>query len=90
MINNLAHLSRLEFNEAEKKAIRTDLQAMVAFVEKLQEVDTNGVEPLLHIGGAANVLREDEVNGSVSRADALLNAPVKDEQFFKVPKVIKK
>lgn len=90
MINNLAHLSRLEFNEAEKKAIRTDLQAMVAFVEQLQEVDTEGVEPLLHIGDAANVLREDEVQGSVSRTEALLNAPVQDAQFFKVPKVIKK
>ncbi len=90
MINNLAHLSRLDFNEDEKKAIGADLQKMVAFVEKLQELDITGVAPLLHIGDAVNVLREDELGGSVSRTEALLNAPVKDDTFFKVPKVIKK
>lgn len=90
MVENLAHLSRLRFDDAEKESIRTDLQKIVAFVEKLQTVDTRGVEPLLHIGDAANVLREDEVKGSISRGDALLNSPVKDAVFFKVPTVIKK
>ncbi len=90
MINNLAHLSRLEFSEAEKKSIGADLQKIVAFVEKLQELDTSGVMPLLHISDAANVLRDDELGGSVTRSEALMNAPVKDEMFFKVPKVIKK
>jgi aspartyl-tRNA(Asn)/glutamyl-tRNA(Gln) amidotransferase subunit C len=62
----------------------------VAFVEKLQTIDTTGVAPLLHISDVANVLREDEVKGSISREEALLNSPVKDGVFFKVPTVIKK
>jgi aspartyl-tRNA(Asn)/glutamyl-tRNA(Gln) amidotransferase subunit C len=90
LVEKLAHLSRLSFNETEKAAIKTDLQSMIAFVEKLKEVDTTGVEPLLHMGDAVNVLRDDEIKGSISRDEALLNAPIKDEQFFKVPKVIKK
>lgn len=90
MVDDLAHLARLRFDDAEKESIRADLQKIVAFVEKLQTVDTTGVAPLLHITEATNVLREDIVQGSVSREEALLNSPVKDEMFFKVPKVIKK
>lgn len=90
MIADLAHLARLRFDETETAAIRSDLEKMVAFVEKLQLVDTTGVDPLLHIGDAVNVLRDDRVAGSISREEALLNSPVKDAQFFKVPKVIRK
>ncbi|MBI2274072.1 MAG: Asp-tRNA(Asn)/Glu-tRNA(Gln) amidotransferase subunit GatC [Chitinophagaceae bacterium] len=90
MVDNLAHLARLRFSETEKEGIRADLEKMVAFVEKLQAVDTTGVAPLLHISDAANVLREDEVRGSISREEALLNSPVADTAFFKVPKVIRK
>lgn len=90
MVEELAELAKLRFDAAEKESIRADLQKMVAFVEKLQQVDTTGVQPLLHIGDAANVLREDIVQGSVSREEALLNSPVSDQAFFKVPKVIKK
>ena len=90
MVDKLAHLSRLQFNETEKKEIKTDLQRMIAFVEKLNELNLDGVEPMLHMSDEVNVLREDEVKGSVSREDALKNAPLHDEQFFKVPKVIKK
>ena len=90
LINNLAKLSRLEFNDAEKEEIKGDLQKMIAFIDKLNELDTSGVEPLLHMSENVNVLREDEVKGSISREEALKNAPLHDEQFFKVPKVIKK
>jgi aspartyl-tRNA(Asn)/glutamyl-tRNA(Gln) amidotransferase subunit C len=90
MVDNLAHLARLRFDDAEKESIRADLEKMVAFVEKLQTIDTTSVTPLLHISDAANVLREDEVKGSITREEALLNSPVKDGAFFKVPKVIKK
>lgn len=90
MVDNLAHLARLRFDDSEKESIRTDLESMVAFVEKLQAINTEGVEPLLHISDAANVLREDRVQGSVTRAEALLNSPVNDDTFFKVPKVIRK
>ncbi len=90
MLENLAHLSRLRFDDTEKESIRADLQKMLAFVEKLEKVDTKGVEPLLFISEAGNVLREDIVQGSVSSKEALLNAPIQDDVFFKVPTVIKK
>ncbi|MEI7628299.1 MAG: Asp-tRNA(Asn)/Glu-tRNA(Gln) amidotransferase subunit GatC [Bacteroidota bacterium] len=90
LVENLANLSKLQFDEADKTAIQQDLQKMVGFIAELETVDTTGVEPLLHMGDAANVLRADIVSGSVSRADALSNAPVADDAFFKVPKVIKK
>lgn len=63
---------------------------MIAFVEKLNELDISGVDPLLHMTDEVNVLREDEVKGSVSREEALKNAPDHDGIYFKVPKVIKK
>jgi aspartyl-tRNA(Asn)/glutamyl-tRNA(Gln) amidotransferase subunit C len=90
MVDKLAHLSRLQFNENEKAEIKNDLQRMIAFVEKLNELNLEGVAPLLHMSDEVNVLREDEIKGSISREEALKNAPLHDEQFFKVPKVIKK
>lgn len=90
LVENLANLSKLQFAEADKAAIQQDLQKMVGFIAELDSVDTTGVEPLLHMGDAANVLREDIISGSVSRAEALSNSPVNDTEFFKVPKVIKK
>jgi aspartyl-tRNA(Asn)/glutamyl-tRNA(Gln) amidotransferase subunit C len=90
LIENLAGLARLTFSEQEKAGIRGDLQRMISFVEKLKEVDTTGVEPLLHLTEAMNVYREDAVKGSMNKSDALANAPEADENYFKVPKVIKK
>jgi aspartyl-tRNA(Asn)/glutamyl-tRNA(Gln) amidotransferase subunit C len=90
MIDKLARLSRLQFNETEKAEIKNDLQRMIGFVEKLNELDLEAVRPLLHMSEDVNVLREDEVKGSISREEALKNAPLHDEKFFKVPKVIKK
>lgn len=89
LIDNLAHLARLQFSDDEKEELKKDLQSMIAFVEKLNEIDTTGVQPLLHMSSGINVLREDEVKNSITHEEALLNAPVKDEVFFKVPKVIK-
>ena len=90
LVDKLAHLSRLAYSDAEKQEIKADLQRMIAFVEKLNEPDLTGVAPLLHVSDEINVLRKDEVKGSVSREEALRNAPLHDDQFFKVPKVIKK
>lgn len=90
LVDKLAHLARLKFNDTEKAAIRNDLQKMIRFVYKLNELDTTGVEPLLHMSDNLNVLRADEVKGSISREEGLKNAAVHDEHFFKVPKVIKK
>ena len=90
LIDNLSNLARLEFNAADKKEIRKDLQRMILFVEKLSELDTTGVEPLLHMSPETNVLREDILQGSVSREAALATAPATDGTYFKVPKVIRK
>jgi aspartyl-tRNA(Asn)/glutamyl-tRNA(Gln) amidotransferase subunit C len=88
LIDHLAQLSRLHFSDTEKQELKSDLQKMISFVEKLQELDTTGIEPAMHMGSTENALREDEVKGMISREEALLNAAVKDEKFFKVPKVI--
>ncbi len=90
LVEKLAHLSRLQFTDTEKAGIKNDLQRMIGFVEKLNELDLSGVAPLLHMSPEVNVLREDEIRGSISRSAALSNAPLHDDQFFKVPKVIKK
>jgi len=89
LIDKLAHLARLKFNDAEKQEIKNDLQRMIVFVEKLNELDLENVEPLLHMSSEINVLREDEIKGSITRSEAMRNAPLHDDQFFKVPKVIK-
>ena len=90
LVDKLANLARLQFDEAEKAGIKNDLQRMIQFIEKLNELDTSGVAPLLHMSDNKNVLREDIVNASISTAAGLSNAPLHDDQFFKVPKVIKK
>jgi aspartyl-tRNA(Asn)/glutamyl-tRNA(Gln) amidotransferase subunit C len=86
----LAALSRLEFTEQELSEIQADLQQMIGFVEKLNELDTNGVVPLTHISGEGNRLRNDEIRGSISTKQALSNAPAAAGPCFTVPKVIKK
>lgn len=90
LAEKIAHLARLSFTDEEKFAIQKDLQNMVSFVEKLNEVNTEGVAPLLHISHEINVLREDKVQGSITREAALQNVPETDGVFFKVPRVIKK
>jgi len=90
LIDELAHLARLEFAPEDKEVLKVDLERMINFVEKLNEVNTDGVEPLLHMSPRMNVLREDVVQESISREEALLNAPAKNDAFFLVPKVIKK
>jgi aspartyl-tRNA(Asn)/glutamyl-tRNA(Gln) amidotransferase subunit C len=90
LIDNLSNLARLEFSREEKEDIKKDLRRMIEFVEKLGELDTTGVEPLLHMSPAINVLREDTPGSSVTREEALANAPATDGTYFKVPKVIRK
>ena len=90
LVENLAGLARLEFNKEEKEIIKDGLQRMIRFVDKLNELDTSGVQPLLHMTEAVNVLREDVVQGSITREEGLKNAPDTDGIFFKVPKVINK
>lgn len=90
LVENLAKLARLRFDEQEKSEIRADLQQMISFIEKLNEVNTEGVQPLLHMSTNTNILRDDIVSGSITREEGLKNAPDADGVFFRVPKVIKK
>lgn len=90
MIENLAHLSRLEITSDKKESFRNDLERMIGFIEKLQEVDTKNTAPLLFMSDVQNVCREDELQGSIQREIALKNAPLSDGIYFKVPTVIKK
>jgi aspartyl-tRNA(Asn)/glutamyl-tRNA(Gln) amidotransferase subunit C len=82
LVQNLANLANLQFTEEEKQEIKKDLQSMISFVDKLNEVNTGGIEPLLFISPEINVLREDEVKGSMPREEAMQNAPVTDGIFF--------
>ena len=91
LIDKLARLSRLSFaDETEKEKIRHDLNKILQFVDQLNEVNTEGVEPLIFINEDTNVLREDVVVHQITKADALKNAPMKNEEYFLVPKVINK
>ena len=90
LVENLARLSRLKFSATEMTEIKSDLQKMIGFIDKLNELDTSGVPPRLHINQQVNVLRPDIVKQEISRDEALLNSPQHDKIFFKVPKVIKK
>lgn len=90
LIDKLAKLARLSFNEQEKADIRADLERMIGFVDQLRALDLEGVEPLMHMSEADNVWREDQVRGEISRDEALSNAPAHTDQFFTVPKVIQK
>jgi aspartyl-tRNA(Asn)/glutamyl-tRNA(Gln) amidotransferase subunit C len=89
LINNLSGLACLEFDVLEKEEIKKDLEKMIRFVEKLNELDTKGVPPMLHMTDEGDALRVDKVEGSSSRQEALKNAPSTDGIYFKVPKVIK-
>ncbi|WP_212006580.1 Asp-tRNA(Asn)/Glu-tRNA(Gln) amidotransferase subunit GatC [Chitinophaga sp. HK235] len=90
LVQQLSDLARLEFNEQERAEIRGDLQRMITFVEKLNELDTTNVEPLLHLTADYNVFREDRVIPSITREEGLQNAPAATPEYFEVPKVIKK
>lgn len=90
LVDKIAALSKLKFNEEETLAIQADLDRMIAFVNQLNELDTDHVEPLIYVNDSVNVLREDQVIQTITREEALSNVPVKDSDYIKVPKVLKK
>ena len=90
LIDKLANLAKLKFDPQEKDAIKNDLEKMIGFIKKMDELDTTGVEPLLHMSPNVNVLREDVIQGSICNAEVLKNASVSASPYFIVPKVIKK
>lgn len=89
-IDKLAHLARLEFQDSEKDKIREDLEKVLGFCEQLNELDTTGIEPMIFMGEDRNVFRADEVKQDITHEQALQNAPKKDSDYFRVPKVLSK
>ncbi|WP_395804588.1 Asp-tRNA(Asn)/Glu-tRNA(Gln) amidotransferase subunit GatC [Daejeonella sp.] len=89
-IDKIAHLARLEVQENEKQGLLDDMNKILTFMDKLNEVDTQGIEPLVYMNDEVNVLREDEVKQEISTEMALRNAPKADGKFFRVAKVINK
>ena len=89
-IDKIAHLARLEVQEDEKQGLLDDMSKILAFMDKLNEVDTSGVEPLVYMNDEINVLRDDEINQEITRAVGLKNAPKQGGKFFRVAKVINK
>lgn len=89
-IDKLAWLARLEFREGEKENIKRDLGRIIEFCEKLRSVNTEGVEPLIYMSDRTNNLREDKAIPSITKQEALKNAPLADSDYFKVPKFIRK
>lgn len=88
-VDKIAHLGRLILTEEEKERSITELSEILSFMEKLSELDVSNVEPLIYMNEAVNVLRPDEVVQEITREEALMNAPLKNEAYFKVSKVIK-
>lgn len=90
LIQDIAKLSKLKFDDSAEEKMKVDLEKILAFVDKLNEIDTTGVDPLIYMSEEVNVLREDKVTEVTSQEDALKNAPEKDSDYFKVPTVLKK
>ena len=87
-VEHIAELARLKFSEEELESFTHQLNQILEYVEKLNELDTENVEPLSHPVEGNNAFREDELKPSINREEALKNAPDSDDEFFKVPKVI--
>lgn len=90
LLDHLARLSKLSFQEDEKQAVKGEIQRMLEFVDKLQELDTSGVEPLIHMTEEVNQVRDDKPVLQLTPEEVLKNAPKQDGNFFRVPKVVKK
>ncbi len=87
-VDQIAHLARLEFDDKAKTEILNDMNRMLSFVDKLNELNTDAVEPLIYMTNESNVMRPDVPEISISQKEALKNAPKKDSDYFKAPKVI--
>lgn len=89
-IEKIAELARLNLSPGEKKKIQKDIESILAYVKKLESLDTKAVEPTSHVLDLENVFRPDEVKPSEVRDEALGHAPSREGNFFKVPKVVEK
>jgi aspartyl-tRNA(Asn)/glutamyl-tRNA(Gln) amidotransferase subunit C len=89
LVDKLAELAKLEFDETAKAETIINLNKMVAMISKIDELDLKGILPLKYITSEQNVWREDIIDSEITKAEILQNAPVKDSDYIKVPKVLK-
>lgn len=90
LVQHIAHLARLEFEGDELNEIKEDMSKIIGFMDKLSELDTEDVEPLIFMTDKVNVLREDKPERTLTSEDALRNAPKKDSDYFRISKVLNK
>ncbi|MFQ5521662.1 MAG: Asp-tRNA(Asn)/Glu-tRNA(Gln) amidotransferase subunit GatC [Candidatus Methylomirabilia bacterium] len=87
-VEHVARLARLDLSPEEKERMRSQLDAILTYIDKLRELDTAGVEPTAHVIPMTNVMRDDAVRPCVPREEMLANAPEREGDFFRVPKII--
>ncbi|MCB0483588.1 MAG: Asp-tRNA(Asn)/Glu-tRNA(Gln) amidotransferase subunit GatC [Flavobacteriales bacterium] len=90
LIDKLAQLARLQFEGEEKAQIKADLERLLGFVETLETIDTQGVAPLIYLNDEESRIRPDNSRTDITKEDALKNAPSRDSDYFKVPRVLSK
>ena len=90
IVDHIAHLARLEFEGDKKQSIMEDMERIVSFMDKLQEVNTDNIEPLIFMTDEIGNLREDDPQVTITQKEALKNAPKKDSDYFRIPKVLDK
>lgn len=89
-VEKVAHLARLELAEDEKEKMIADMNKILGFMDKLNQIDTSGIEPLVYMTNEINTTREDVIKQEITHEEALLNAPKHDKDYFLVAKVIEK
>lgn len=87
-VEHIAHLARLRLTEEEKEKFGSQLSSILTYVEKLNEIETSGIEPTSHVLAIGNVMREDALQPSLPAEDALINAPDQTDFFYRVPRII--
>jgi len=90
LIDRLANLAKIEFDDKARSEIKNDMHKMLEFVDKLNEIDTEGIEPLIFMSEEINVLRDDIAKKTITQKEALKNAPHHDSDYIMVPKVVSK
>lgn len=87
-VEHIALLARLSLTEEERERFGSQLSSILSYVGKLNEIDTSGIEPASHVLEMKNIMREDELRSSLPVEDALMNAPDRSGNFYRVPKII--
>ena len=87
-VEHVGRLARLALSEEERERMRAQLDAILTYINKLNELDTSQVEPTSHVIPMTNVFREDKVRPSLSQEQALANAPDRQEALFRVPRIL--